>query len=112
MVCEYFIPAGGVKPRCELYSSHKIPVEARANMRNHLGPYGACLLEGGRRNEAPRGGGNKMARVLLTASQGPGVAIRGRGYFPPAEQKCREGLLPRQQYQVEIGRFCYPDCQD
>ena len=43
----------GVEPRCELYSSHKIPVEARANMRNHMGPYGVCLLEGGSSQRGP-----------------------------------------------------------
>ena len=64
-------------------------------MRNNLGPCCTCLLEGGRHDEVPRGGGNKMARVLLTASQGREVATRGV-VFPP--------LLSRR-----IGRVCYPD---
>ena len=51
-------------------------------MRNNLGPCCTCLLEGGRHDEVPRGGGNKMARVLLTASQGREVATRGV-VFPP-----------------------------
>ena len=72
----------GIEPRWKLYSSHKIPVEARANMRNNLGPCFTCLLEGGRHDEAPRGGGNKMARVLLTASQGREVATRGVVFSP------------------------------
>ena len=72
----------GVEPRWILYSFHKIQVEARANMRNNLGPCCTCLLEGGRHDEAPRGGGNKMARVLLTASQGREVATRWV-VFPP-----------------------------
>ena len=72
----------GVEPRWILYSFHKIPVEARANMRNNLGPCCTCLLEGGRHDEVPRGGGNKMARVLLTASQGREVATRGVVFLP------------------------------
>ena len=49
-----------VEPRWRVYSFHKIPVEARANMSNQLGPRCTCLLErAGRRDEAPRGGDNK-----------------------------------------------------